>query len=184
MRGADAQSAAPYRARGQPAMPGFTAPKLLWLRRHEPEVFARIATVLLPKDWLRLQLTGEKVSEMSDAAGTLWLDVARRGWSDELLAACDLHRQQMPTLVEGSEPSGRLLPQWSHRWGIPQTAVVAGGAGDNAASAVGIGSVEPGQGFLSLGTSGVLFVCDDRFRPNPRSAVHAFCHALRGAGTR
>lgn len=163
---------------GNLAMPGFTAPKLLWLKRHEPEAFAQIATVLLPKDWLRLQLTGEKVSEMSDAAGTLWLDVARRDWSDELLDACDLHRHQMPTLVEGSEPSGRLLPQWSRRWGIPRTALVAGGAGDNAASAVGIGAVEPGQGFLSLGTSGVLFVCNDRFRPNPQSAVHAFCHAL------
>ncbi|HWP18521.1 MAG TPA: xylulokinase [Burkholderiaceae bacterium] len=165
---------------GNLAMPGFTAPKLVWMSRHEPQLFAAVRTVLLPKDWLRWRLTGEKVSDMSDAAGTLWLDVARRDWSDALLAACGMDRSQMPSLVEGSDPGGRLRPEWARRWGIPASAVVAGGAGDNAASAVGIGAVRPGQGFLSLGTSGVLFVCDDRFRPNPGSAVHAFCHALPG----
>jgi xylulokinase len=163
---------------GNLAMPGFTAPKLLWVRRHEPEVFARVKTVLLPKDWLRLQLCGDKVSDPSDAAGTLWLDVARRDWSDELLAACGLTRAQMPRLVEASEPSGVLRPELARAWGLGPEVVIAGGAGDNAASAIGIGAVKPGDGFISLGTSGVLFVVNDRFSPNPASAVHAFCHAL------
>ena len=165
---------------GNLAMPGFTAPKLLWVAKHEPDLFARVACVLLPKDWLRLCMTGEKVSEMSDAAGTLWLDVAGRCWSPELLAACDLSEAQMPRLVEGSAVSARLLPAIAREWGLPEGLPVAGGGGDNAASAVGIGAVAPGQGFLSLGTSGVMFVVTDRYRPNPVSAVHAFCHALPG----
>ncbi len=165
---------------GNLAMPGFTAPKLLWVREHEPDVFARTARVLLPKDWLRLRLSGEAVSEMSDAAGTLWLDVGARDWSDELLAATGLTRAHMPRLVEGSEPSARLLPELAKRWGLGGQVVIAGGAGDNAASAVGMGLVEPGQGFVSLGTSGVVFVSTDRFLPNPAQAMHAFCHALPG----
>ncbi len=163
---------------GNLAMPGFTAPKLLWLRRHEPALFARIASVLLPKDWLRLQLCGDKVSEPSDAAGTLWLDVARRDWSDALLAACGLSRAQMPRLVESNAISGWLKPGLAAAWGLGPEVAIAGGAGDNAASAIGIGATQPGDGFISLGTSGVLFVVNDRFRPNPASAVHAFCHAL------
>jgi len=169
---------------GNLAMPGFTAPKLLWVRKHEPELFARTDGVLLPKDWLRLMLTGERVSEMSDAAGTLWLDVAQRRWSPELLAATGLSEAQMPRLVEGSQPSGTLKPDLAARWGLGVEAVadvlVAGGGGDNAASAVGIGAVRPGEGFVSLGTSGVIFLTSDRFRPNPASAMHAFCHALPG----
>ena len=165
---------------GNLAMPGFTAPKLLWVRRHEPDVFARTARVLLPKDWLRLRLCGEAVGEMSDAAGTLWLDVGRRDWSDDLLAATGLTRGHMPRLVEGSAVSGTLLPALAARWGVPADAVIAGGAGDNAASAVGMGILAPGQGFVSLGTSGVIFVATDRFLPNPAQAVHAFCHALPG----
>ena len=163
---------------GNLAMPGFTAPKLLWVAKHEPEVFARVATVLLTKDYLRLRLTGEKVSDMSDAAGTLWLDVARRDWSDAMLEGCRLSRAHMPRLVEGSAPSGRLLPEIAASWGIRHPVIVAGGGGDNAASAVGIGAIAPGDGFVSLGTSGVLFVVNDRFSPNPGRAVHAFCHAL------
>jgi xylulokinase len=165
---------------GNLAMPGFTAPKLAWVRRHEPALFDRVATVLLPKDYLRWCMTGSFVSEMSDAAGTLWLDVARRDWSDELLAATGLTRAHMPSLVEGSAVSARLSPEVAAAWGLPPSVIVAGGGGDNAASAVGIGAVKPGDGFLSLGTSGVLFVVNDRFRPNPASAVHAFCHALPG----
>jgi xylulokinase len=118
---------------------------------------------------------------MSDASGTLWLDVGRRAWSDELLAACDMSTAQMPRLVEGSEVSGRLRPALAARWGLAAGIPVAGGGGDNAASAVGIGAVRPGQGFVSLGTSGVIFLASDRFRPNPASAMHAFCHALPGA---
>lgn len=163
---------------GNLAMPGFTAPKLLWVRKHEPEVFAQVRCVLLPKDYLRLLLSGEKVSDPSDAAGTLWLDVAARDWSDELLAACELSRAQMPRLVESNQPSGVLRPEIAQAWGLGPEVVIAGGAGDNAASAIGIGAVQPGDGFISLGTSGVLFVVNDRYRPNPASAVHAFCHAL------
>ena len=163
---------------GNLAMPGFTAPKLAWVARHEPDLFARTATVLLPKDYLRLRMTGAKVSDMSDSAGTLWLDVARRDWSAPLLEATGLTRAHMPLLVEGSAAAGTLTAAVARDWGLPAGVVVAGGGGDNAASAVGIGAVEAGDGFLSLGTSGVLFVVTDRFRPNPASAVHAFCHAL------
>ncbi|HEY1392259.1 MAG TPA: xylulokinase [Methylibium sp.] len=163
---------------GNLAMPGFTAPKLLWVRKHEPDVFAQLRCVLLPKDYLRLMLTGEKVSEPSDAAGTLWLDVAARDWSDALLSACDLRRSQMPRLVESDQPCATLRPEVAKAWGLGPEVVIAGGAGDNAASAIGIGAVQAGDGFISLGTSGVLFVVNDRFRPNPASAVHAFCHAL------
>jgi xylulokinase len=167
-----------HRIAGNLAMPGFTAPKLLWVARHEPDLFRRTACVLLPKDYLRLQLTGGKVSDPSDAAGTLWLDVARRDWSDSLLAACGMRRAQMPRLAEGSEPSGVLRPELAREFGLREGVIVAAGGGDNATSAVGIGATQPGDGFLSLGTSGVLCVVGDRFRPNPASAVHAFCHAI------
>jgi xylulokinase len=165
---------------GNLAMPGFTAPKLLWVREHEPQLFAKTARVLLPKDWLRLQLSGEYASDMSDASGTLWLDVGARRWSDELLAGCGLTRAHMPRLLEGSEVSGQLRPMLAQRWGLRAGIAVAGGGGDNAASAVGIGAVRPNTGFVSLGTSGVIFLASDRYRPNPRAAVHAFCHALPG----
>jgi xylulokinase len=165
---------------GNLAFPGFTAPKLVWVEKHEPKIFAQVKSVLLPKDYLRLRLTGEKVSEMSDAAGTLWLDVGKRDWSDAMLAGTKMSRAQMPRLVEGSQPSGQLRKELCQRWGMAGKVVVAGGGGDNAASAVGIGAVAPGGGFVSLGTSGVLFVVNDRFLPNPASAVHAFCHALPG----
>jgi xylulokinase len=165
---------------GNLAMPGFTAPKLMWVAEHEPDVFRRTSLVLLPKDWLRWKLTATAVSDMSDAAGTLWLDVGRRAWSAELLQASGMTLSQMPALVEGSDVSGTLQPEAALALGLPAGLPVAGGGGDNAASAVGIGAVQPGEGFLSLGTSGVLFVVTDRYRPNPASAVHAFCHALPG----
>ena len=163
---------------GNIAMPGFTAPKLMWVEQHEPEVFRRTARVLLPKDFVRLQLTGEAVSDMSDSAGTLWLDVAKRAWSDLMLAATHLERSHMPRLVEGSEASGTLLPAVATELGLPAGVVVAGGAGDNAASAAGIGVAAPGTAFLSLGTSGVYFVAHAAYSPNPARAVHAFCHAF------
>lgn len=162
---------------GNIMMPGFTAPKLLWVSRHEPEIFARTATVLLPKDFVRLKLTGDKVSDMSDASGTAWLNVGERDWSDALLAATGLTRAHMPRLVEGTSASGTVTASAAEELGLPRV-VVAGGGGDNAASAVGLGVVLPGQAFLSLGTSGVLFVVTDRFRPNPDRAAHAFCHCL------
>ena len=167
-----------HRIAGNLAMPGFTAPKLLWVARHEPQIFRETACVLLPKDYLRLQLTGGKVSDPSDAAGTLWLDVAKRDWSDALLDACNMTRAQMPALAEGSAPSGTLLPALAREFGLRDDVVVAAGGGDNATSAIGIGATQPGDGFVSLGTSGVLCVVGDRFRPNPASAVHAFCHAI------
>jgi len=165
---------------GNRAMPGFTAPKLLWVREHEPEIFARIRRVLLPKDWLRLRLTGEAVSDMSDASGTLWLDVAARRWSAALLAASALEIGAMPRLVEGSAVGGALRADIAARWGMRPGCPLAGGASDNAAGAVGIGCVADGRSFVSLGTSGVVFVADARFRPDPDRAVHGFCHALPG----
>ncbi len=165
---------------GNLAMPGFTAPKLAWVREHERAVFDRVATVLLPKDWLRLRLTGAMVSEMSDAAGTLWLDVARRDWSDALLEATGMTRAQMPALVEGHQVSGHLTADAARELGLPPGIPVVGGAGDNAASAIGIGAVKAGDSFVSLGTSGVLFSVTDKHRPNVGEAVHAFCHALPG----
>ena len=166
---------------GNLAMPGFTAPKLLWVRDHQPQVFAKVARVLLPKDWLRFKLGGEFFTDASDASGTLWLDVAARDWSDELLGACGLTRAQMPALVEGSAPAGRLRADVAERFGLRTGIAIAGGGGDNAASAIGMGANAPGDGFVSLGTSGVIFLCSDRFLPRPESAVHAFCHALPGA---
>ncbi|MCB2102212.1 MAG: xylulokinase, partial [Rhodobacterales bacterium] len=150
---------------GNLAMPGFTAPKLLWVAEHEPEVFKQVDLVLLPKDYVRLRMTGEAVSEMSDSAGTLWLDVAARDWSDTMLEACGLTRRHMPRLVEGSQASGTLTPQVARAWGMEPGVVVAGGAGDNAAGGVGIGAVSPGRAFLSLGTSGVYFVSNARYAP-------------------
>jgi xylulokinase len=161
-------------------MPGFTAPKLAWVRKHEPRVFGRVAKVLLPKDYVRFRLTGEFATDLSDASGTMWLDVARRDWSDVLLDATALDRSHMPALHEGSEATGTLRAEWAGRWGIPGTAVVAAGGGDNAASGCGIGAVKPGAAFVSIGTSGVLFVSNAAFSPNTRGAVHAFCHAVPG----
>ena len=163
---------------GNIAMPGFTAPKIAWVRKHEPAIYDKIAKVLLPKAYVRLLLSGEHVEDMSDAAGTLWLDVGKRDWSDELLAVTGLNRSHMPRLVEGSAPAAGLKPEFVARWGMSGAVVIAGGAGDNAASACGIGAIRPGEGFVSLGTSGVLFVSNDRFRPNTKGAVHAFCHAI------
>jgi xylulokinase len=165
---------------GNLAMPGFTAPKLLWVAGHEPEIFKRVAKVLLPKAYVRYRLTGEMVEDMSDAAGTLWLDVGQRRWSALLLHAAGLDLHHMPRLVEGSEVSATLAPEYAQRWGMAKDVVVAGGAGDNAASAIGLGAIAPGDAFLSLGTSGVVFRVTDRFAPAPASAVHAFCHALPG----
>ena len=134
------------RIAGNLAMPGFTAPKLLWVRRHEPELFRATARVLLPKDWLRLRLVGDAVSEPSDASGTLWLDVAARRWSAALLEATGLGERHMPRLVEGDAVSGRLRVEAAAELGLTPGIPVAGGAGDNAAGAVGIGCVRPGQG--------------------------------------
>jgi xylulokinase len=136
--------------------------------------------VLLPKDYLRLWLTGEYVSDMSDAAGTSWLETGARAWSAALLAATDLGIEQMPALVEGTDVAAMLRPVIAEQWGMRRHVVVAGGGGDNAATACGIGTVAAGSAFVSLGTSGVLFAANDRYAPNAASAVHTFCHALPG----
>jgi xylulokinase len=168
------------RISGNIALAGFTAPKLVWVAKHEPAIFDRVAKVLLPKDYVRLRMTGDYASDMSDSAGTYWLDVAKRQWSDELLGASGMRRDQMPRLHEGTEATGRLSAAVAKAWGMAKRPVVAGGGGDNAASACGIGAVADNSAFVSIGTSGVLFVSNDRFRPNADRAVHAFCHAVPG----
>jgi xylulokinase len=176
---ADLEEAVPEMGRitGNRAMPGFTAPKLLWVRSHEPEIFSATAKVVLPKDYVRLCMTGEIASDMSDSAGTLWLDVARRRWSEAMLAGTGLDVSHMPSLFEGNEITGELRAELADAWDMPRVPVVAGG-GDNAAGAIGVGVVRPGDAFLSLGTSGVLFLANDGYRPNPAGGVHTFCHAV------
>ena len=163
---------------GNIVFPGFTAPKLAWVQKHEPENFTRTAKVLLPAAFLNFYLTGEYVADMSDSAGTSWLDVARRDWSDTLLRAGCMRREQMPALVEGCQQAGLLRRELAERWGIKGEVVVAGGAGDNAAAACGTGVLAEGQGFVSLGTSGVELAARNGYIPKPESAVHTFCHAI------
>lgn len=162
---------------GNLAMPGFTAPKLHWMREHESENFKNVAKVLLPKDYVRLLMSGDYASDMSDSAGTLWMNVANRDWSDEVLALTGLSRDHMPRLYEGSEATGTLRPAVANLWGMSEVPIAAGG-GDNAAGAVGSGVVSPGEGFISLGTSGVVFLADETYQSNTDGAVHTFCHAL------
>jgi xylulokinase len=156
---------------GNRALTGFTAPKLLWLRRHEPEHYARIAHVLLPKDYVRLRLCGERAIDVADASGTLLFDVARRRWSDEVLVALELDAAWLPAVLESPVASGTTAD------GVP----VAAGAGDQAAGAVGVGVVRPGPLSVALGTSGVVFSALDAYAHDPQARVHAFCHAVPGA---
>lgn len=162
---------------GNLVMPGFTAPKLAWVRDHEPDIFKQIAKIVLPKDYVRLRMTGDVASDMSDSAGTLWMDVKKRAWHEPLLAACDLGLEHMPTLFEGPEETGILRLEIAELWGMDRVPVVAGG-GDNAAGALGSGIIDEGDALLSLGTSGVIFVAGRQYRSNPGAAAHAFCHAL------
>jgi xylulokinase len=153
---------------GNRALPGFTAPKLLWLRRHEPDVYARIARVCLPKDYIRLRLCREHVTDVSDASGTLLLDVAARGWSEQMLDALELDPEWLPRVLESPEVSG-----WTAA-GVP----VAAGGGDQAAGALGVGVDRPGPVSVVLGTSGVVFAALDRYAADAQGRVHAFCHAV------
>lgn len=166
------------RISGNIVFPGFTAPKLVWVKAHEPEIFAKVAQVLLPKDYLRLWLTGDFASDMSDSAGTSWMDVGARAWSTDLLDRAGMREDQMPRLVEGSEVSGTLRKEIASRWSLPSSVKVVGGGGDNAASACGVGCFDEGDGFVSLGTSGVLLAAKSGFAPSPETAVHTFCHAI------
>ncbi len=163
---------------GNIVFPGFTAPKLLWVKEHEPNNFTRIAKVLLPAAYMNYYLTGDYVADMSDSAGTSWLDVSRRTWSEELLIAGQMSESQMPRLVEGCQPAGTLRADLASRWGLRNNVTVAGGAGDNAAAACGLGALNEGDGFISLGTSGVLLAARDGYHPDPASALHTFCHAV------
>lgn len=162
---------------GNIMMPGFTAPKLKWVANHEPELFNKTEKVLLPKDYLRFRMTGVFASEMSDSAGTCWLNVHTREWDENLLKATGLTLKQMPKLFEGNEITGALSPEIAEQWGMACVPVIAGG-GDNAAGAIGVGITQPGQAMLSLGTSGVYFAVSDGCVSNPESALHSFCHAL------
>ncbi|MCL4107990.1 UNVERIFIED_CONTAM: hypothetical protein GTU68_017018 [Idotea baltica] len=163
---------------GNPAFPGFTSPKLLWVAKHEPTIFSKVAKILLPKDYIRFRLSGEYISEMSDAAGTLWLDIKNRQWSERLLAITKLTLSHMPKLVEGSAEGGQVTDELAEKYGLKRNVIIAGGAGDNAGGAIGIGAVTPGQAFISLGTSGVIFVCNVSYFPKPEDAIHTFCHAV------
>ncbi|KCV81916.1 xylulokinase [Actibacterium atlanticum] len=165
---------------GNIVFPGFTAPKLEWVRTHEPELFDRTAKVLLPAAYVNFYLTGHYVADMSDASGTSWLDVQARDWSDELLTMGGMRRDQMPDLAEGTEPVGQLREALAQRWGLSGKVVVAAGAGDNAAAACGIGAIAEGQGFVSLGTSGVLLGAREGCHPRPDAGLHTFCHAVPG----
>lgn len=165
---------------GNIPLAGYTAPKLVWVKKHESKTFAKVAKVLLPKDYIRLRMTGEYASDMSDASGTFWLDIAKRRWSDMLLNATDMSVDQMPKLYEGTDATGRLTPAVAKSWGMLKRPVVAGGGGDNASAACGIGAVTDNSALVSIGTSGVMFVSNDKFRPNAGRMVHAFCHAVPG----
>lgn len=163
---------------GSLPMAGLTAPKLMWLHQHEPQVFNAIDCVLSPKDYLRLRLSGERISDMSDAAGTLWLDVARRDWFEPMVRATGLEPVQMPALVEGGAACASLSASAARRLDLPAGLVIAGGGGDNPVSAVGIGAINAGDAFITLGTSAAIVAITDHPAGNPASAVHSFCHAL------
>ncbi|MBT4645754.1 MAG: xylulokinase [Pelagibacteraceae bacterium] len=163
---------------GNIAMPGFTAPKVLWVKNNEPDVFKEIDKVLLPKDYLRYRLSGEFVTDTSDASGTLWLDVQKRNWSEELLESTSLNIKHMPRIVEGSEQSATISKSIKDQFGFNHHVIIAGGAGDQAAGAAGSGVINSSQAVLSLGTSGVYFSPTSKFSSNTRKAVHSFCHCL------
>ncbi len=161
---------------GNRALTGFTAPKLLWVRRNEPDAFGRIARIMLPKDYVRLRLTGEWATDVADASGTLLLDVARRSWSDEVLEALDLPGAWLPPALESPEVAGVTIACDEVPQGIP----VAAGAGDCAAAALGVGIDRPGPLSIVMGTSGVVFAALPAFASDPRARVHSFCHAVPG----
>jgi xylulokinase len=165
---------------GNDALPGFTAPKLLWVKRNEPEVWSEVAHVLLPKDLVRLRLTGDHAVDRADGAGTILFELAQRDWSDEVVGTLGIDRAWLPRTFEGPEVTGTLGDDAAAATGLrPGTPVVAGG-GDQAAAAVGVGSVEPGIASLSLGTSGVVFATTEGPTVEPRGRLHAFCHAVPG----
>ncbi len=166
---------------GNPALTGFQAPKVLWLREHEPEHYARLRRLLLPKDYIRLMLTGESATDASDAAGTLLLDLRARDWSDELLGALDIPRAWLPRVYEGPDVTGTLRREVADELGLPADLPIIAGGGDNAAAAIGTGIIRDGVISASIGTSGVLFAHSDAIRLDPQGRLHTFCHAVPGA---
>jgi xylulokinase len=163
---------------GNIVFPGFTAPKVQWVIENEPEVFAKCAKVMLPKDYLQAWLTGITVTDMSDASGTAWFDVGKRAWSPDLVAKSGLSMGHMPDLREGCDPVGLLRTDLGPRFGLPPNITVVAGGADNAVAACGAGCFAEGSGFVSLGTSGVVLAAKDSFKPDAASAVHTFCHAV------
>lgn len=177
---------------GNPALTGFTAPKVLWLRRHEPHNFNRLVHLLLPKDYVRFRLTGELATDVSDASGTLFLDVASRKWSDAIMEALDLDPSILPRLYEGPEVAGQVSPKAAAETGLPAGIPVVAGGGDQAVGAIGMGVVRPDLVFVSVGTSGVVFAATpwpahskvrgasppEGLDPSTLSTVHSFCHAV------
>lgn len=162
------------------AFAGFTAPKILWMRENEPENFRRISKIMLPKDYVNYRLTGVHCCDYSDASGMLLLDVRNRRWSEEMLGICSVRKEQMPRLFESYEVVGTLTCEAASALGLPQTVKVVAGAGDNAAAAVGTGTVGEGKCNISIGTSGTVFISSDRFALDPNNALHAFAHADGG----
>jgi xylulokinase len=165
---------------GNPALTGFQAPKILWLRNHEPEQYARLARVLLPKDYIRLLLTGDAATDASDAAGTLLLDLQTRDWSAEILQKLAIPAEWLPRVYEGPQQTGTLLPNIAKKLGLPAGMPIAAGGGDNAAAAVGTGVVRAGIVSSSIGTSGVIFAHSDTIALDPQGRLHTFCHTVPG----
>ena len=162
---------------GNIAFAGFTAPKILWMEKNEPENFARIAKIMLPKDFLAYKLTGVFCTDLSDASGMLLLDVKNRCWSDEMIKICHIRKEQLPRVYESYEKVGCVKPEIAKQLGIPANVVVAAGAGDNAAAAVGTGTVGNNRCNVSLGTSGTIFISSDQFGVDRHNALHSFDHA-------
>ncbi len=165
---------------GAPPLTGFTAPKLMWVKRHEPDAYARIAHILLPKDYIGLRLHGRHVTDNSDAAGTLWLDQVRRDWSDALCEASSVDPAWLPDFIEGVDIAGHLTGDAAAALGLRAGLPVVAGGGDAATGAVSVGETAPGRAFISLGTSGQLFIATDAYQPNPDQVVHAYAHAVPG----
>ncbi len=163
---------------GSVIMPGFTAPKLGWVKKHEPDIFKKTHKILLPKDYLRLLMSGDHATDLSDASGTGWLDVQKRQWSDDLLSACELGVQHMPQLFEGNAVTGTVQSSVANAWGLSDRVKIIAGAGDNAASAMSMGCVNKDTMVLSLGTSATIFMATPQFEPNTNAGVHTFCHAV------
>jgi xylulokinase len=162
------------------AFAGFTAPKLLWVRRHEPENYARISKIMLPKDYLAYKLSGIFCTDVSDASGTLYFDVRNKCWSKDMLEVCGISGNQVPEIFESSQIVGTIRPSLAEELGLARTVRIVAGAGDNAAAAIGTGTIGEGQCNISLGTSGTIFISSNHFYVDPNNALHAFAHADGG----